>query len=185
MNLSLLLIKKIQNNTVLAYAVDTLKFVLFILVIVLVFSWSLRNLPFLAKYDFFVIQTGSMEPVINAGDLVVIDNSVDRDSIKQGDIIAFNVDINGDGTEEVVVHYFSSREVRFGIEYFKSIPAISSDQDPWTLNMDHIIGVYKFKFRFIGKLVGFGQSTIGRIVILIDIILISIIADILKVKKVD
>ena len=46
-----------------------------------------------------------MVPVINVSDIVVIDSSITPDEVEVGDIMAFNVDITGDGRDDVVVHY--------------------------------------------------------------------------------
>lgn len=178
-------LKKIQDNKYLNSLMEAIKFIAVVALIVLGVSLAFKYVPFLAKYDHYVIQTGSMEPVIHTGDLVIVDNTVDIDSIKRGDIIAFNIDLNGDEVEEVVVHYFSERVERDGVEYFKSIPAVSSEQDPWTLNVENIVGVYAFKVSYIGKFVMFAQSTIGRIVIIVDILLISLMMDLLKKEKVE
>lgn len=165
--------------------IEAIKFVLVVIALVIGISLMFRYVPFLAKYDNFVIRTDSMEPNINIGDMVFVDNTFDVDSLVPGDVIAFNIDLNGDGVEEVVVHYFDELVEIEGLEYFKSISNVSEDQDPWTLSLDAIIGRYSFKIPFIGKFALFAQSTLGRIVIILDILIISVLVDMLKKEKVE
>ncbi|GEM_PF-839788 len=143
--------------------------------------------PFIAKYDYFVIATGSMEPVIMTHDVVIIDTSVDPDNLSVGDIIAFYTDINGDGTDEIVVHYIYSISEDEGVRTFLTHPEVSEHQDPWTLYDEDIVGIHVLTIPKIGGFLLFAQSFFGRIVLISDILilflLLELVSDSNKTKK--
>lgn len=157
--------------------IDTLKFLGLLLVIYIVIAGAFRYLPFLNKYEHFVIRTDSMVPVLNVSDIVIIDNSINPKNIQAGDIIAFKVDITNDTVDDVVVHYIDE-VLPFGDEViFKTISEKSGIQDSWTIEEEDIVGIYKYKVENFGKLILFLQSWIGRVIFVVDILIISFIYD--------
>ncbi len=162
--------------------IDTLKFIGILVFIYFVITLSFTYIPFLNQYNTFSIQTNSMEPVINVGD-VVITKTIDPEGIEIGDIIAFNVDISNDGKDDVVVHYIDEIKIHNNQLIFKTKPHISDEQDSWTIEEHDIIGIYMYQINSIGRILLFAQSWVGRVVILVDIIIISVVYDILFGKK--
>lgn len=156
---------------------DTLKFLGLLLVVYLIIAGAFRFLPFLNKYDHFVIRTDSMVPVLNVSDIVIIDNSITPEEIQVGDIVAFRVDITGDTVDDVVVHYIDE-VLPFGDELiYKTISEKSGIQDSWTIEEEDIVGIYKYRVENFGKLILFLQSWIGRVIIVVDVIIISFVYD--------
>ena len=162
---------------------ENLKFIFILLAVYIVITLALRYLPFLQVYNTYTIRTDSMEPILMVGDVVVVED-IDPDNIQVGDIVAFYVDVTNDGEDDVIIHYID--EI---IQYdedtlvFKSKPEVSNLQDRWTIEEHDIIGVYKYKVEDIGKILLFLNSWIGRIVLLVDIILVWIIVDMVFPKK--
>jgi len=158
---------------------ENLKFIGILLLIYIVITLALRFIPFFQKYNTYTIRTDSMEPVLMIGDVVVVEDINPKD-VKEGDIIAFYVDVTNDGVDDVIIHYIA--EV---IEYdedtlvYKSKPEISNLQDRWTIEEEDIIGIYAYKVENIGKMLLFLNSWIGRIILLVDIVLVWIIVDLL------
>lgn len=143
----------------------------------------LNYVPFIEKYDQYVIVSGSMEPVIMTGDAVIIDHSVDLDDLNQGNIIAFNADIHDDGVDEVVVHYLYSVEYIDGVRTFRTKPEISDDIDDWVLTDEDILGIHVKTIPNIGSFLGFASSTMGKIVLVFDIIIIYLMVEIVSNPK--
>jgi signal peptidase I len=179
MNQAMQYIKKIQNNNALTILFNTIRFAVFLGIVIVIFGWARTNVPFISKYEIFVVQTDSMVPVINIDDAVVVDTSADPNVLQQGDIISFYVDLDRNGTDEVIVHYFDSYVFEDGETLIRTRPASNPDLDPWRLHPDDVIGKYSFGLRYLGKLVGFASSQLGRIVIIVDVILISVLLDLL------
>jgi len=158
---------------------ENLKFIGILLLIYIVITLALRFIPFFQQYNTYTIRTDSMEPVLMIGDVVVVEDINPKD-VKEGDIIAFYVDVTNDGVDDVIIHYIA--EV---IEYdedtlvYKSKPEISNLQDRWTIEEEDIIGIYAYKVENIGKMLLFLNSWIGRIILLVDIVLVWIIVDLL------
>lgn len=155
-------------------------------IIILGLGYVIFNyVPFIAKYDHYVIVTNSMEPVIMVGDVVIVDSSVTADEVDPGQIIAFYADINDDGTDEVVVHYlYTATEVE-GVMIYKTKPEISDNPDPWELTADDILGAYKLTIPNIGPLLLFFSSTIGKAVLVIDVVIIYLLMEMFSSKKKD
>lgn len=162
--------------------VETLKFLGVLILIVIVFKLVFAYIPPLNKYNLFVIQTGSMEPVIAPGDVVIV-KEINPEDIVVGDIMAFRVDINSDGEDDVVVHYIAEINAFNGELVFKTKPHVSDLQDGWTIEEKDIIGVYNYQINGIGNALSFAQSWVGLIFIIIDIIIISIGYDMLFGNK--
>lgn len=134
--------------------------------------------PFIAKYDYYVIQTGSMDPVIKVRDVVIIDQSTDVEDIKEKQIIAFYADFNEDGNKEIVVHYLSRIiEEEDGSITYKTVPEVSDQEDPWTLTEDDIIGTHAYTIKNIGGFLMFAQSNIGKAVLIADLLIIYLLMD--------
>ena len=154
------------------------------LVLILGLGYVLFNyVPFIAKYDTYVIVTNSMVPVINVDDVAVIDSSFTIDDLNNGDIIAFLTDINGDGTDEVVVHYLYSVEEINGETVIKSIAHGSEQPDRWDLSEDDIIGKHVLTIRKIGSFLRFASSTFGKIVLVFDVLIIYLLFEIFADDK--
>jgi signal peptidase len=162
--------------------IDTVKFISILLIIFLVISLLFNYVPPLNKFDVFAIKTDSMEPVISPGDIVVT-KQISPEDINPGDIVAFRVDITNDGVDDVVVHYIDGISDFEGKLIFKTKPHVSDIQDRWTIEEEDIIGIYKYQVNGMGKILLFTQSWIGRIIIIIDVIVISIVYDVLFGKK--
>jgi len=160
-----------------------IKFVVSV-VIIMVLGYVLFNyVPFIAKYDHYVIATNSMEPIINVGDIVIINTDVTFEELEAGQIIAFYADIRGDGKEVVVVHYLYSITTTDGVRTYRTKPEISESIDPWTLEDSDIVGTHVGTIPKIGPFLLFAQSTIGRIVIVADVIVIYILLSLFPSSK--
>ncbi len=162
--------------------IDTIKFILLLIVIVVVFKLVFTYVPPLNKYDLYVIKTDSMDPIILPGDIVVI-KEIDSGDIKVGDIMAFHVDINGDNVDDVVVHYIAEINSNNNELIFKTKPHVSELHDRWTIEEQDLIGIYTYQVNYLGKIIMFAQSWVGKIILVADVIIISVIYDVLFSKK--
>lgn len=138
-----------------------------------------ENVPFLNRYQHYIIVTGSMEPTINIGDVVVINQQASFNDLNVDDIVAFNTVVNN--REIVVVHYVHSINEEEGT--FLTRPENQVNPDNWVLVEDDLVGQYLFRIPIIGRFLVFAQSTTGRIVIILDIILIYILYRLFIKKK--
>lgn len=127
------------------------------------------NVSLFGRYEHYIIVTDSMEPVIDRFDIVVVNQKVDYEAIKDDDIMAFNTTINDQ--EVIVVHYIHDIDDTSGERIYETVSE-SGEVDPWTLNDSDMVGNYLFKIPNIGRFLLFTQSTIGRIVLIVDILIL-------------
>jgi len=146
---------------------------------------AFHYIPALAKYNHFVIGSGSMEPVLMVNDIVVINEEVPLDTLKAGDIVAFYADIRDNGVDEIVIHYLFSVTITDGVRIFRTKSAINDNVDAWELTDEDIIGLHVLTIPRVGRILMFIESPLGKIVIILDIVLIYLFIKILfaPIKK--
>ena len=82
-----------------------------IIVIGVVLIWFAVKVVFNVDNPFYVVSSGSMIPVLNVGDILVVKDGNTFNSLKVGDIIVFNRPQGGD---RVIVHRIIEISDRFG-----------------------------------------------------------------------
>ena len=82
-----------------------------IIVIGVVFIWFAVKVVFNVDNPFYVVSSGSMIPVLNVGDILIVKDGNTFNSLKVGDIIVFNRPQGGD---RVIVHRIIEISDRFG-----------------------------------------------------------------------
>lgn len=176
----------LKNKKCKALNQSTLNAIKFVFSVILIFTIGylvFNYVPFIAKYNHYVIATNSMEPIINVGDIVIIDTGIDHEDLEEGQIIAFYADIRGNGEKVVVVHYLDTIITTDGVRTYRTRPEINDDLDPWTLQDFEIVGAHVATIGKVGPILLFAQSTIGRIVIIADVVIIYILMSAFPSKK--
>lgn len=131
----------------------------------------------------YVIVSESMEPDIYKGDIILV-NKPDYSNLKANDIISFYVDTNLDGKEEIVSHYIYSIEVNTdGERIYKTINAKRQTPDSWELRDNNIIGQIVYTVPKIGKFLLFTQSSIGRLALINNLLIIIMIVYLIRYKS--
>jgi len=145
----------------------------------------LNYIPPFSTHEHFVIVTGSMEPTINIGDVAYINTEYNLDDLQVGDIIAFYLNIDLTGEDEVVVHYIADIAYNESNEriYHTKREGTDINWDNWEITDENIVGKYVFKVPFIGKILLFLDTIYGKLVFIADIIFIYLIFDILDEEK--
>jgi signal peptidase I len=82
-----------------------------IIVIGVVLIWFAVKVVFNVDNPFYVVSSGSMIPVLNVGDILIVKDGNTFNSLKVGDIIVFNRPQGGD---RVIVHRILEISDRFG-----------------------------------------------------------------------
>ncbi len=136
-------------------------------------SLLIPGVSLFGRYQHYVILTGSMRPTIEVGDVVFINNQTSLSEMEDGDIVAFYADVTNDGQDDVVVHYVHT--IDRDAKTFTTRPENTMTPDPWTLSQNDLIGSYAFRIPRIGRFMLFAQSALGRIVIVVNIVLLYII----------
>jgi len=121
------------------------------------------------------VYSGSMEPAIPVGGIVVI-KPVDPETLKIGDVICFKLE--GGSATTVTHRIFNMTE-----EGFITKGDANEDPDQWTVKKGNVIGKVVFTVPFIGYLGSFVRTPVGLILLIIlpaSLIIIMEARDIVK-----
>jgi signal peptidase len=107
------------------------------------------------RYD--PVYTGSMEPVIPVGGLVVI-KPVDPGTLRTGDIICFKF------SEAISITH---RIVKITNEGFLTKGDANENLDQWTVENEEVVGKVLFVIPFLGYLGSFVRTPIGLVLLIV------------------
>lgn len=135
-----------------------------ILLVVVVLPFVLTAVPQVVGADeSYVVVSGSMEPTISPGDVVVV-RSVNPDRIKQGALITFE---QQGGEVEQVTHRVVEVVTRDGERYFRTRGDAMEDPDRQLVPASAVIGRVIFYLPYVGHVVLFAQSWVGFVALLV------------------
>lgn len=151
----------------------------FICICILLISKMLNpnTVPDLLGYKSFIIISGSMEPHLKVGDLIVV-KEIDANKIKKGDIISF-----WEG-ESLVTHRVEEILKENGEKHFKTKGDNNNKEDETLVTISNIEGICKFRIPKVGKLIMHSQNVWGFIIIFGIIYIIYIVSDEKEKRKI-
>ncbi len=146
--------------------------------IILIIVSSINGKDFsILGYKAYIVDTNSMEPTINVGDIVIV-KKVKEDKLKQGDVITFTEE------GEVITHRITKVETEeIGTQYVTKGDN-NNTEDTFKIRYNDIIGEEILTIPRLGKTVQILDSKI-IILIIILIILIFILVKIQKNEKIE
>lgn len=122
-------------------------------------------------YTPLMVETGSMAPLFDEDDLVLIKNSADDASYNVGDIICFH---SGDYYVTHRIKEIATDED--GTTLYITQGDANNAQDEGSVRSDQILGVYKTRFKGMGKTLLFIQTPMGMILtVFLPIILVLLL----------
>lgn len=119
--------------------------------------WSKYSLPGVAGVSFLVVKSGSMEPAIKTGDLLLV-TKPETANLKAGDIISY---FNDGG--ELITH----RIVKVENEAFSTKGDANNVNDSSMVPADRIAGMYAARVPYLGYVFGYAKTKVGIVVCLI------------------
>ncbi len=97
-----------------------------------------------------VVCSGSMRPTLEVGDLVLVEG-VDAWSIREGDIVVFNVpQPYAKSTPSPVIHRVIKVVLEDSLVYFKTKGDANGSEDPWTVAGGDVVGRLKYRIPYMG-----------------------------------
>ena len=115
-------------------------------------------------YRTYIVSSGSMEPFLNIGDIILVDKIEDVNDIKVEDIITFS---QGDG-KDVTHRVIEIKEVN-GIKSFVTKGDNNNSQDSNEVKFENIRGRYSNKIDGVGKFILNVKTSFGAILFVIII----------------
>jgi len=147
-----------------------------ITIIAIVFLVFYRPVSLLGDTLYEPVYTGSMEPAIPVGSIVVI-KPVNPETLKTGDIICFKL-----SEPPSITH----RIINITNEGFVTRGDANEDPDQWTVKKENVIGKVILTIPYIGYIGYFVRTPIGLILLIIlpaSLIIILEIRNIIKELK--
>lgn len=148
--------------------------ILFILAVIILFSF----LPLKNNYKFLVVRSGSMEPKIKVGSLIITAPSGDY---RIGDVVTYK--IPGRGMKNVVTHRIISAKGSGDNQTFITKGDANNGQDLAPVPKDNIVGKMRLKIPYLGYLVGYVQTQLGLIIIIIIPTTIIVYREAQKIRR--
>jgi signal peptidase len=124
---------------------------------------------FSPDYNMYIVRSGSMQPVINTGDAVVIGptDGPFGNGLQEGSIVTYRQG------SELITHRVLSIE---GDTLVTKGDAVE-DPDPWTVTRQSVGGIYLFRVPYIGYASNFIRTPVGRYVAILvpGVILVALL----------
>jgi signal peptidase len=114
------------------------------------------NFPMSFGFRSYLVQSGSMEPTIMTGDIVVIQS---QSEYRKHDVITFH-----DKENRVVTHRIANMEMKDGAQSITTKGDANRSDDFDTITPDQIIGKVTLTIPKLGFLVAYGKSLPGLII---------------------
>ena len=131
----------------------------------------------------FIVLSGSMDPEIQAGDLIIC-RQADAADVKTGDIISF-FDPQGNGTAVVSHRVTAIEQDGAGQPVFTTKGDANNVADSVPVTADKVIGVYWFRIPGLGNVAMFMQSTQGLVVCVVVPVALLLAYDIIRRRAYD
>ncbi|MBQ9516291.1 MAG: signal peptidase I [Ruminococcus sp.] len=166
----------------------TVLLVILIAIVIMVFITRMNGKsPSIFGYTVFRVQTDSMVPTLQVGD-VILDKHVDADQIKVGDIITYNC-LKGELKGQTITHrVISGPDYRDGECYFTTMGDKEGARADDEITYSQIEGKYLQTLPIVDKLYTFFLSPVGLIVFIGVIVILfayEMISLIIAYKSVD
>lgn len=143
-------------------------FVIAVVLLGLLLVTSLIRVP--GNIEVKIVQSGSMEPAIGTGALVITRPS---DEYRIGDVIMFGEDTK---TKVPTTHRIVADEVRSGVFYYTTKGDANEDRDPQPIAKGEVKGKVLFSIPYLGYVLDFAKKPLG-FVLLIGIPAVIVIFD--------
>ncbi len=135
-------------------------------------SWIHSDVPpSCFGYTPLMVQTGSMSPVFDEDDLVLIRNTQDDATYQAGDIICFH-----SGSTYVTHRIKEVTQDENGVTVYITQGDANNAPDDGSVRAEQILGVYKTRLKGMGKVFLFVQTPVGMMVcVMLPIILVLLL----------
>ncbi len=133
------------------------------------------QVPDFMGYKPFIVLSGSMEPEIMTGDMVLVRNT-DAGNLQKGDVIAYK------SGEAVITHRIIDVKTENGEVRYVTQGDANDSPDQTTVRPSDVEGIYQKRIPGMGNAAMFMQTTTGMIIFVVCPLLLFIIWDIIRRK---
>ncbi|MBU0978245.1 MAG: signal peptidase I [Patescibacteria group bacterium] len=125
----------------------------------------------------YIIKSGSMEPVVMTGDLILINTQLFQ--IQRGDIVTFK-----DPKDRIVTHRISKIIDASGTIQIFTKGDNNQTADPFVIRPDQIIGSYLYRVPKLGFLLVYFSQPEGSITLVLVVLALIFVPELMKDKKI-
>lgn len=155
--------------------------ILIINITLIVKSYTNKDeVPKIGGYCPLIVLTGSMEPEIRSGDLIIC-RQIDSDDVRVGDVLAF-FDPDSTGTA-VLTHRVIRITEQDGSLAFITKGDANSIEDKTPVPAENLVGEYRFKIPGAGNAAMFMQTTAGLVVCVIVPLVLLVGYDVIRRRR--
>lgn len=133
--------------------------------------------PSVFGYNFYYIITGSMEPTLAVGD-IILSKETSVDKLEVGDVVTFEGE-SGELDGKIVTHRIQSIYDEDGQTFVVTKGDANAINDP-PIRAEAVLSVMKCKVPLLGKLIGIINTPIGFLLLIVSPLLISLIKEIIE-----
>ena len=133
------------------------------------------NFNVFSGYKSFLVQSGSMEPAIMTGDIIIIHR---QNNYVKNDVITFH-----SSDSRIVTHRIAEILQKNSKSYFSTKGDANRSEDEDSITQDQIIGKVSLVIPKLGYLVAFSKSLQGLIILAIFPAALFILDELLKAKN--
>lgn len=138
------------------------------------------EVPKIGGYCPLIVLTGSMEPQIMSGDLIIV-KQIDSSEVQVGDVIAF-FDPSGNGSS-IVTHRVVELATENGVLSFRTRGDANNTDDRLPVPADDLVGIYRFRIAGAGNVAMFMQTTTGLVVCVFIPLVLLIAWDVIRRRQ--
>ncbi len=138
------------------------------------------DVPKIGGYCPLIVLTGSMEPEIKDGDLIIV-KQIDGNDVKVGDVISF---FDPESTNNsVLTHRVTEIIDENGSLSFRTKGDANNTEDKMDVPENELVGIYKSRIPGAGNVAMFMQSTAGLIICVILPLILIVGYDIIRRRR--
>lgn len=165
-------IKKLARMKILAYMLQGI-FLLIILGAGLLFFAP--SVPFLSNVELKIVKSGSMEPSIMTGSVVLV---VPKETYAEGDVITFTDEKRISTTHRIVESYFEK-----GTTMFVTQGDANKQEDMTPIPQSSVVGSVAFSIPYVGYIIDFARQPVGFSLLIVMPALLVILGELDKIRK--
>jgi signal peptidase len=136
-------------------------------------------LPLPGDHKLYVVRSGSMSPVLEAGDLIFTKKT---GSYEKGDIVTF-LPPDTNKKSESVTHRIVETEQENGAVAYTTKGDANQSIDGSQISPDRVLGEYQFRIPLVGYPIGYAKTLPGLVVLIIVPAVVTIYDEIHKLRE--
>jgi signal peptidase I len=121
------------------------------------------TLPFFLGFKSLTVLSGSMEPSIHVGDIVVV-RRIPAENARVGDVVTFR---DPSDPEKLVTHRVRRISIADGSVSFETKGDANTSVERWKVSGDGTIGLVRYRIPKLGYVLFYVHGTLGRLLLVV------------------